>query len=155
YPALGPGQLWEEVARQIVEMGGEIHHYQSVTSIDVNNTEESVSCSRLQVSGSKVQVARGNNISESLQSEVLSEPEALQHETCNMKQVRGVTAINTLTNEETVYNGDYFFSTMPVQELIAGMNGEVPQDVKEVAAGLQYRDFITVGVLLQRLASTD
>jgi hypothetical protein len=40
---------------------------------------------------------------------------------------------------------------MPIQELIFGMNGSVPLDVREVAAGLQYRDFITVGLLLKRL----
>ena len=25
YPKFGPGQMWEEVARRIIEMGGEIH----------------------------------------------------------------------------------------------------------------------------------
>ena len=29
------------------------------------------------------------------------------------------------------------------------MNGQVPGNVKEIAAGLQYRDFITIGVLLK------
>ena len=52
--------------------------------------------------------------------------------------------------------GDYFFSTMPMRELIACMTfaeGEagVPAAVREVAEGLQYRDFITVGLLVDRL----
>ncbi|MCP3867192.1 MAG: NAD(P)/FAD-dependent oxidoreductase [Gammaproteobacteria bacterium] len=46
---------------------------------------------------------------------------------------------------------DYFFSTMPVKELIAGMGSQVPEKVREIAGGLQYRDFITVGLLLSRL----
>lgn len=45
--------------------------------------------------------------------------------------------------------GDLFFSTMPVKDLIAGMRGPVPDTVREVARGLMYRDFITVGLLLK------
>jgi protoporphyrinogen oxidase len=39
YPALGPGQLWEEVARQIVEMGGEIIFHQDVKEIASYKTQ--------------------------------------------------------------------------------------------------------------------
>ena len=49
---------------------------------------------------------------------------------------------------------EYFLSTMPVKELVAAMdNGEtpVPAEVKRVADGLVYRDFITVGLLLDKL----
>jgi protoporphyrinogen oxidase len=44
---------------------------------------------------------------------------------------------------------------MPVNELIAGMEGQVPPEVKQVAAGLQYRDFITVGLLLKQFSVPD
>ncbi len=47
--------------------------------------------------------------------------------------------------------GDYFFSSMPIRELIAGLTPEAPSNVKEVAEGLVYRDFMTVGLLLSRL----
>jgi protoporphyrinogen oxidase len=33
YPKHGPGQLWEEVARMVVEMGGEIYHHRDVDNI--------------------------------------------------------------------------------------------------------------------------
>ena len=49
---------------------------------------------------------------------------------------------------------DYFLSTMPVKELVAAMDGvkvPVPAEVKRVAEGLVYRDFITVGLLLDKL----
>ena len=49
---------------------------------------------------------------------------------------------------------DYFLSTMPVKELISAMdNGKTPMpaEVKRVAEGLVYRDFITVGLLLDKL----
>lgn len=49
------------------------------------------------------------------------------------------------------FSGDYFFSTMPVRDLIRAM-GEAPQNVIEVSEGLQYRDFITVGLLVDKLA---
>ena len=46
--------------------------------------------------------------------------------------------------------GDVFFSSMPLKDLVAGMN-DVPADVQEIAAGLPYRDFVTVGLLVDRL----
>ena len=45
---------------------------------------------------------------------------------------------------------DAVFSSMPVKDLVAGMNG-VPADVARIAAGLPYRDFVTVGLLVDRL----
>ena len=36
YPKLGPGQLWEEVARQIEEKGGKIYNQSKVVSIDAS-----------------------------------------------------------------------------------------------------------------------
>jgi protoporphyrinogen oxidase len=44
---------------------------------------------------------------------------------------------------------------MPVKELIAAIQGPVPESVKEVAKGLVYRDFMTVGLLLKKLAVKD
>ena len=49
---------------------------------------------------------------------------------------------------------DYFLSTMPVKELVAAMDNEknpVPSEVRRVSDGLVYRDFITVGLLLDKL----
>ncbi len=44
---------------------------------------------------------------------------------------------------------DRLISSMPVKDLISAMGGGVPSSVIDVANGLQYRDFITVGVLLK------
>lgn len=46
---------------------------------------------------------------------------------------------------------DYFFSTMPVKELVKQTEPAPPAEVREVAEGLQYRDFLTVGLLLKKL----
>ena len=40
---------------------------------------------------------------------------------------------------------------MPVKDLINSFEGDLPCDVSEVAQGLMYRDFITVGLLLDEL----
>jgi protoporphyrinogen oxidase len=53
------------------------------------------------------------------------------------------------------FKGDYFFSTMPIQELIRDMDAAVPAEIKEISEGLMYRDFITVGLLLKRLKLAD
>ena len=55
----------------------------------------------------------------------------------------------------TELEGDYFFSTMPMKELVRGLDREVPAAVKEVSEGLVYRDFLTVGLLLDDLRIHD
>lgn len=104
YPKFGPGQLWEEVARQIQEMGGSIVKYEQVIGIEGHKNS-----------------------------------------------ILSVSTVNEFTNERSIWEGDYFFSTMPVQEFIAGLDDVVPSTVQQIAAGLQYRDFITVGILLKKL----
>lgn len=47
---------------------------------------------------------------------------------------------------------DYFISSMPIKDLVAALKGiEIPDDIKNTAAQLPYRDFITVGLLLDEL----
>ena len=107
YPKYGPGQMWEEVAKKVTAMGGEIH-------ID-------------------------NRVSKIL------------HDT---KNIIAVEATNS-NNQITTYNGDYFFSTMPVKDLVRALTPEAPAEIAELAKNLRYRDFITVGLLLKRLALND
>jgi protoporphyrinogen oxidase len=66
-----------------------------------------------------------------------------------------VWAANAATGERRRLAGDFFFSTMPVRELIAGLDPAPPAGVREVAEGLIYRDFITVGLLCRRLKIQD
>ena len=64
-----------------------------------------------------------------------------------------VTSIEAVRadGERRTFAGDYFFSTMPMRELLRAMKTAVPANVLEVSDGLQYRDFITVGLLVDRL----
>lgn len=103
YPKLGPGQIWEELASQILENGGEIHHYQDVIRVHTHD-----------------------------------------------KLVKSVESIDKSTGNTQKWEGNYFISSMPVKELVQSFN-DVPKDVKDVADGLMYRDFITVGLLLNEL----
>jgi len=103
YPKFGPGQLWEHVADQIREKGGEVHMGWRVDRIH-----------------------------------------------CEGSRVVSIDAVNEKGERQT-FAGDYFFSTMPMRELVEAIDAPVPQNVREVSAGLQYRDFITVGLLADRL----
>ena len=49
------------------------------------------------------------------------------------------------------FDGDIFISSMPVKDLVAGMGEAVPEAPAEIAKGLPYRDFVTVGLLLDKL----
>ena len=48
------------------------------------------------------------------------------------------------------FPADIFISSMPLKDLVAGMN-DVPANVAAIAAGLPYRDFVTVGMLFEKL----
>ena len=47
--------------------------------------------------------------------------------------------------------GDVFISSMPMKDLVLAMDG-VPKQYLQIAKGLPYRDYMTVGVLSPRLA---
>ncbi|MBU6293441.1 MAG: NAD(P)/FAD-dependent oxidoreductase [Planctomycetes bacterium] len=66
-------------------------------------------------------------------------------------RVVGVDFRNAETGEIERVDGDFVFSTMPMQDLVRGMT-DVPEKVRRVADGLVYRDFITCGLLLRKLA---
>lgn len=66
-------------------------------------------------------------------------------------QIVGVSYLLEENKMQESIKGDYFFSTMPVVELINSLKCYVPSDVVNVSNGLQYRDFITVGLLLDKL----
>ena len=74
---------------------------------------------------------------------------------CKVTQIHTENGkIQSLTYEENgaqkQITGDYFLSSMPVKDLVAGMN-DVPSDMAAIAAGLPYRDFVTVGLLVDKM----
>lgn len=57
---------------------------------------------------------------------------------------------DTVDGEKEI-NGDIFISSMPVKDLIGGLEGVKCDKIKKIAAGLPYRDFVTVGLLVNKL----
>ena len=108
YPKFGPGQMWEEVACRIREMGGEIHTGYRADRI-----------------------------------------------VTDAWRVKALEATNSATGQKETFEGDYFFSTAPVQEIMRSLDVAPPPNVLEVSDGLVYRDFITVGLLVRSLRIND
>ncbi len=104
YPKLGPGQLWETVASDIGQKGGEIRMENPVKEIWVEKNR--------------------------------------------------VTSVRVRGTDQQVYSEscDYLLSSMPIKDLIAAIRGiEIPDEVRRIARDLPYRDFITVGLLVDKL----
>ena len=66
-------------------------------------------------------------------------------------QVSKIIAIDAQTKKYIEFESDYVFSSMPIKSLINGFDGKLPPSLRHVANGLQYRDFITVGLLCKKL----
>lgn len=104
YPKYGPGQLWETVASDVEQMGGEVLMQHEVIGVNIEDDK-----------------------------------------------VVSVVA-KTTTGEEVVFPCDYFFSTMPIKDLVPAIKGiDVPEQVREIATSLPYRDFITVGLCVKEM----
>ncbi len=64
--------------------------------------------------------------------------------------VKSVVCI--VNGKREVIEGDIFISSMPIKDLITGIKGEVvPKEIYDIAKGLPYVDFQTVGVLVKNL----
>ncbi len=71
-----------------------------------------------------------------------------------------VTSVDAVDEKGEMRNfaADYFFSSMPMRDLVNAIElagGTIPANVKEVSEGLVYRDFITVGILTDKLLVTE
>jgi protoporphyrinogen oxidase len=66
-------------------------------------------------------------------------------------RIAQVDAVDLQTGEAKSFPADLVFSTMPVKELFGALDANIPNGAREVAEGLVYRDFITVGLLLKKL----
>ena len=65
-------------------------------------------------------------------------------------KIVSVTCI--IDGKEEIINGDIFVSSMPMNDLIASFNGiDIPTEIKDIAKGLPFRDFLTVGLLVDKL----
>lgn len=78
-----------------------------------------------------------------------------EHDVTSVEVADGAVAslriMNLVSGEEYAEEADYVISTTSVQELVRKMGESVPAAVSHVAEHLVYRDFMTVGILLDRL----
>ena len=102
YPKLGPGQLWEITASEIIKKKGKIIKNAKVIELHKNKNEV-------------------------------------------LKSV-----IYQKNGEKIKLEADYVISSMPLKDLVKGMN-EVPKKITNIASNLPYRDYMTIGVLIDKL----
>ena len=73
-------------------------------------------------------------------------------EKINIENGKIKNVVSSVNGTEVIIEGDIFISTMPVKDLVSGFIGDaIPQDIKDIAIGLPYIDFQTVGVLVNKL----
>lgn len=70
-------------------------------------------------------------------------------------RVTAVETTDTTTGRRQTFEGDFFFSSAPIQEVMRAFDVPPPPNVLEVSDGLVYRDFITVGLLVRSLRIHD
>ncbi len=108
YPKLGPGQMWEYVAKHVTEQNGEI--IMDCNVVKINVTENAV---------------------------------------------KSIEIEDSKTGEHRTYEGDYFFSTMAIKDLVQCMSPKPGPEITQISDGLLYRDFFTVGLLVNKLKIHD
>lgn len=69
-------------------------------------------------------------------------------------KVTGVVARDEM-GDSRVIAGDYFVSTMPIKDLVTALQPAAPPTIREISDRLEYRDFITVGLLVRKLTVKD
>ena len=64
--------------------------------------------------------------------------------------INSVSCVNPETQDRYAIPADFCISTIPVKQLIQSLDIDLPEAVRTVANGLQYRDLITVGLLCKK-----
>ena len=70
--------------------------------------------------------------------------------TFDNNEIKSVNAVDEDGNNVN-FDAQAVFSSMPIKDLINSFDTNIPEDVKNIALNLQYRDFITVGLLVNKL----
>jgi protoporphyrinogen oxidase len=69
----------------------------------------------------------------------------------NNDSVSSVDIKNKKDNSSISFDCDYFFSTMSIKDLVPLLSPSAPSNVQHIANGLSFRNFVTVGLLLDKL----
>lgn len=70
-----------------------------------------------------------------------------------LRKEQTIIAVETVDEQGATHRweADFFISTMPMRDLVLGIEPPAPSDAREIAEGLCYRDFITLGLLVSKL----
>jgi protoporphyrinogen oxidase len=66
--------------------------------------------------------------------------------------VRSLQWMDKKTGRTQKLDADYVLSSMPVRDLVAAFRPAAPPEIKRITGELVYRDFVTVGLLVRKLA---
>lgn len=70
----------------------------------------------------------------------------------NVQSKQVISVVTDCNGEISEHQCDYCISTMPIKDLINAIDGELPdKQIKDIASNLPYRDFMTVGLLVNKL----
>ena len=69
----------------------------------------------------------------------------------NVKGNKIVSVTANVGGKDVEIKGDIFISSMPLKDLVLDIDAKIPKKVKEIAKGLPYRDFVTIGLLVNKL----
>ena len=139
YPKYGPGQLWEAVGSDIEAAGGEVRRGCRVVGIHL---EEAPAGEQTAGRSSPLRGSppfAGANAGRAV---------------CSPSGALAVTAVDIEHEDGSVSTEacDWLLSSMPIKDLIAAIRDiPVPQEIRDIAENLPYRDFITVGLLVDKL----
>jgi protoporphyrinogen oxidase len=79
----------------------------------------------------------------------------INHEITNIllegNRVKSVKIRDNTSGKITEEKADYFFSSMPIKDLINRIEPSPDENIKNIASNLVYRDFIIAGILLSEL----
>lgn len=66
--------------------------------------------------------------------------------------IKNISIKGTHTSETQIIEGDYFISTMAIKDLVNSLTPAPSQQLSQIAEGLEYREFITIGLLVKDLS---
>jgi len=87
-------------------------------------------------------------------AELLLNTKAIGFERTGYK-ITSVEILNTKTKNTQTLSADFFISTMPIKDLASIISPKIDKDIYDIALKLQYRDFISVGLLYKKLLIKD
>lgn len=65
--------------------------------------------------------------------------------------IKGLSYIDKTSGCLHNLSADTIISSMPLKDLVAQMTHPVPKEIMDIAKGLRYRDFVTIGLLVDKL----